>query len=255
MPLLTHWDGEPIHVWARVWRADRMEAHDVLGSTNDRLKELAAEGAGPYSVVVADEQTAGRGRSGGVWHSPPGAGLWISVLLPFNGVVPAHLPLVVGLAAARAAERACPGAAVGIKWPNDLQLRGRKLGGILCEHGRGAVVAGVGLNVRLSDEGLPVEVAREAAALESAAGQRVSVGELGTALLHELHALVPRSARGLERALHEELERRDVLRDRKVVTQQAGPGTARGIGPEGALLVERPDGERVRVMAGSVRLA
>jgi BirA family biotin operon repressor/biotin-[acetyl-CoA-carboxylase] ligase len=103
MALLTHWDGEPIRVWARVWRADLVEAHDVLGSTNDRIKELAAQGAGPYSVVIADEQTAGRGRSGGVWHSPPGAGLWISVLLPLQGVVPAHLPLVVGVAAARAA--------------------------------------------------------------------------------------------------------------------------------------------------------
>jgi BirA family transcriptional regulator, biotin operon repressor / biotin---[acetyl-CoA-carboxylase] ligase len=253
--LLTHWDGEPTRVWARVWRADLVEAHDILGSTNDRLKELAALGAGPYSVVVADEQTAGRGRSGGVWHSPPGAGLWISVLLPFQGVVPAHLPLVVGVAAARAAERACPGVAVGIKWPNDLHLGDRKAGGILCERGHGAVVAGVGVNVRFPPAGLPEEVGRHAAALESARSARVSLGELATALLHELHSLVPRCARGLEGGLHQELERRDVLRDRTVVTQQAGPGTARGIEPDGALVLERADGERVRVMAGSVRFA
>ena len=255
MALLTHWDGEPIRVWARVWRADLVEAHDVLGSTNDRLKEMAAEGAGPYSVVVADEQTVGRGRSGGVWHSPPGAGLWISVLLPFHGVAPAHLPLVVGIAAARAAEQARPGIAVGIKWPNDLQLLGRKAGGILCERCHGAVMAGVGVNVRFPAAGLPDDVAGQAAALEGAGSARVSVGELATALMHELHALVPHCAGGLDGDLHRELERRDVLRDRAVVTQQAGPGTARGIAPEGALLVERPDGERVRVMAGSVRLA
>jgi biotin-(acetyl-CoA carboxylase) ligase len=81
------------------------------------------------------------------------------------------------------------------------------------------------------------------------------MGALATALLHELRALVPRSARGLEEAVHQELERRDVLRDRAVATQQAGPGTARGIGPDGALLLERAGGERVRVTAGSVTLA
>ncbi len=255
MALLTHWDGEPVQVWARVWRANRVEAHDVVGSTNDRLKRLASEGARPYSVVVAEEQTAGRGRSGGVWHSPPGSGLWISVLLPSSGVVPTHLPLVVGVAAARAAESACSGLKVGIKWPNDLQVGALKVGGILCEHSHGAVVAGVGVNLRVPPDALPEEVAVRAAALEGAASVRVSAGELASALLHELHALVPRSGRGLEREVHQELERRDVLRDREVVTQQAGPGTARGIAPDGALLLERPDGTRVGVRAGSVRLA
>lgn len=255
MALLTHWDGEPVQVWTRVWRAGRVEAHDVLGSTNDRLKELAAEGAAAYSVVVAEEQTAGRGRSGGVWHSPPGSGLWISVLLPIPGVVPAHLPLVVGVAAARAAERSCPGVTVGIKWPNDLQVGGLKAGGILCEHSHGAVVAGVGMNVRVPLDALPGDIAAQAATLEGAASARVSVGELATALLHELHTLPPRSAKGLESEIHQELERRDVLRDRAVVTQQAGAGTARGIGPDGALLLERPGGTWVSVTAGSVRLA
>lgn len=254
MALLTHWDGEPVQVWKRVWRADQVEAHDVLGSTNDRLKEMAAGGAGPYTVVVADEQTAGRGRTGGAWHSPAGSGLWISVLLPFPGAVPPHLPLVVGAAAARAAEAACPGVQVGLKWPNDVVLGGRKLGGILCEHVHGAVVAGVGLNVRVSEEALPTEVAGLAAGLEHGAGPRVSLGTLATALLHELHALVPAAARGLGADLHGELERRDVLRDRSVVTQQAGPGTARGIDAGGALALERPDGARVRVVSGSVRL-
>lgn len=255
MALLTHWDGEPVQVWKRVWRADLVEAHDVLGSTNDRLKELAGAGAGPYAVVVADEQSAGRGRTGGIWHSPPGSGLWMSVLLPVPGAVPAHLPLVVGVAAARAAESARPGARVGLKWPNDLLLGGGKLGGILCEHAHGTVVAGVGLNVRFPEEGLPADVAPLAAALEGDSGPRVSLGALATALLHELRALVPTATWGLDAALHDELEERDVLRDRAVVTQQAGPGTARGFDADGALLLERPDGARVRVVSGSVRLA
>jgi BirA family biotin operon repressor/biotin-[acetyl-CoA-carboxylase] ligase len=250
--LLTHWDGEPVQVWARIWRADLVEAHDVLGSTNDRVKELAAAGAGPFSVVIAEEQTAGRGRGGATWHSPPGAGLWLSVLLPCPHGAPPHLPLAVGVAAARAAEQACPGVSVGIKWPNDLQLGERKLGGVLCESAHGAVVAGVGLNLRFPAEGLPEEISARATALESPGSGRVSPGGLATGLLHELHALLPRGG-SMAPDLHKELERRDVLSGRPIWTQQAGNGTGRGIDPGGALLLERADGERVRVVAGSVR--
>lgn len=252
MALLTHWDGEPVQVWARVWRADVVEAHDVIGSTNDRMKELAAAGAGAFSVVVAEEQTAGRGRGGAVWHSPPGTGLWLSVLLPCAGGAPPHLPLAVGVAAACAAERACPGLSVGIKWPNDLQIGDRKVGGVLCERAHGTVIAGIGLNIRLPAEGLPPEIAARATALETAGAARVSLGELATSLLHELHARLPRPG-PMDPGLHRELEKRDVLRGRSLVTQQAGEGTGRGIDPGGALVLERPDGERVRVVAGSVR--
>jgi BirA family biotin operon repressor/biotin-[acetyl-CoA-carboxylase] ligase len=254
MSLLTHWDGEPVHVWTHMWRADVVEAHDVLGSTNVRLKELVAGGAGPFSVVVAEEQTAGRGRSGGVWHSPAGAGLWLSTLLPAAGGVAPWLPLAVGVAAARAAEHACPGVRVGIKWPNDLEIGGRKAGGILCEHGHGAVVAGIGIDVRLPGEGLPGDVAARAISLEEAWGAQVSMGALATALMHELHALVPAGPEPMDADLLVELARRDVLRDRAVRTEQAGDGTARGIGGDGALRLERSDGAEVRVVAGSVRV-
>lgn len=252
MAVLTHWDGEPVRVWARVWKAGLVEAHDVLGSTNDRLKELADEGAGPFSVVVAEEQTAGRGRSGAVWHSPPGAGLWLSTLLPGHAPLPVHLPLLVGVAAARAAEQACPGCRVGIKWPNDLQVNGRKVGGILCEQVHGHVVAGIGINLRLPGDGVPGDVADRATSLEACLGGRVSMGALATALMHELRALATRPGAELAPDLHRELQERDALRDRPVVTQ-AGQGTARGIAPDGALWLERGEGDRVRVISGSVR--
>jgi len=141
---------------------------------------------------------------------------------------------------------------VGIKWPNDLQLGERKLGGILCESAHGAVVAGIGLNIRFPPEGLPEEISAHATALESAGSGRVSPGELATRLLHELHVLLPRGA-SMHPDLHKELEKRDVLLGRPIWTQQAGNGTARGIDPDGALVLERADGERVRVVAGSVR--
>lgn len=253
MALLTHWDGEPVGVWARVWGAAAVEAHDVLGSTNDRLKELAAGGAAPWTVVVAEEQTRGRGRNGAVWHSPAGTGLWISVLLPAAGPVPGYLPLLVGLAAARAAEAACPGVHVGIKWPNDLEVSGRKVGGILCEQGHGAVVAGVGINLRSPLPALPPEVAARAGSLEEAGGGAASPGALATGLLHHLHAMARRPPAEMDPEVHRELSGRDALRGRRVDTEQAGEGTAAGIAPDGALLLEREGGTRVRVVAGSVR--
>lgn len=253
MAILTHWDGEPVQVWARVWGAALVEAHDVLGSTSDRLKALALDGAGPFSVVVAEEQTAGRGRTGGTWHSPAGGGLWISTLLPATGAVPPYLPLLVGLAAARASEQACPGTQVGIKWPNDLEIAGRKVGGILCEQTHGQVVVGVGVNLRLPLDQMPEEVAARATSLETAGCGRVSEGALATALLHELHLLSKVRDRVLAGPLYAELGARDALRDRPVMTQQAGHGMARGIAPDGALILERPGGTRVRVVSGSVR--
>jgi len=253
MALLTHWDGEPVQVWQDVWRAPLVEAHDVLGSTNDRARELAVQGAAPFSVVLAEAQSAGRGRSGAVWHSAPGEGLWVSVLLPADEGPPPHLALLVGVAAARAAERACTGLEVGIKWPNDLEVEGRKVGGILCEHGHGSVVAGIGLNVRHRPGAFPEEIAWRATSLEAAHRVRVSMGALATALMHELRATCAAPGPHLAPGVHGELARRDVLRDGRVVTQQAGQGVARGVEPDGALLLEQPDGSRVRVVAGSVR--
>jgi len=251
--LLTHWDGEPVQVWARIWRAPLLEAHDVLTSTNDRARELADEGADSFSVVLADEQTAGRGRSGRTWHSSPGAGLFLSTLLPGGGVPPPHLPLLVGLAAARAVEASSPRLGVGLKWPNDLILKGRKVGGILCERHHGTVVTGIGLNVRQRAAEFPPHLAGVATSLEAAAGNPVSVASLVTTLLRELHVLCRHPTASLLGDLHEELAARDVLRDVEVETQTAGRGLARGIGPDGALLLERADGTVQRVVAGSVR--
>jgi len=252
--LQTHWEGEPVRVWATLWSVPLLEVHDVLGSTNDRARELAAAGAPPRSVVLAERQTAGRGRSGTPWHSPAGAGLWLSALLPLAGAVPTHLPLLVGLAAAHAAEAVCPGLEVGIKWPNDVEVGGKKAGGILCEAGEGAVIAGIGLNVRQRPGEFPEELADRAVSLEAAWGRPVPRGRLVGALLAELARRCVPPIPALTADGHLELVRRDVLRDRRVATQQAGEGVARGIDVDGALLLERPDGERVRVVAGSVRI-
>lgn len=254
MSLLEQWEGEPVVSWKDAWGAPRVEAHDVVASTNDRARELAESGAEPFTVVIADAQTAGRGRSGQRWHSAPRSGLWISALLPGPDAPPAHLPLLVGIAAARAAETAAPRIGlIGLKWPNDLVLRGRKVGGILCERHPSGVVAGIGLNVRRLPDEFPPELRNIATSLEDAGGEGVSMSRLVTILLEELHTLCERPPKRLAGELRDELTARDVLVARAIDTEEHGRGTARGIDVDGALILERVDGSRVRVLSGSVR--
>ena len=253
MTSLSRWEGEPLHVWAERWRSPLVEVHDELGSTNDRARVLVAEGAPPFSVVLAEAQRSGRGRRGASWHSPAGAGLWISVVLPGADPAAGPLPLLVGLAAARAAEEACGGLRVGIEWPNDLVVGDRKVGGVLCEGAPGGVIAGVGINVRQRPADFPRELAARASSLEAEAGSPASRGDLATSLLHHLHDLCADGGRVIPAVALAELGSRDSLRNRPVRSETEGRGLARGIASDGALVMERSDGSRVWVRAGSVR--
>ena len=249
---LTHWEGEPVASWQEAWDVPVVEAYASLGSTNDRALELAAAGAGPFSVVVAAEQTRGRGRRGATWHSASGAGLWMSAVLPQHGTVP-WLPLVVGLAVAEAIEGATGAAAVGLKWPNDLILGFRKVGGILCESAAGVVVAGVGINLRAPREGFPGLLRETATALDVEGANSLSPSRLAGMIVDGVKGRLGGGAAALDPQSLDALRARDVLVGRAVHTEESGPGTARGIDPEGALVLERPDGSRVSVSSGSVR--
>ncbi len=257
MTLLAHWEGEPVGVLAGLWGVPVLEVHDVVGSTNDRVRTLSADGAPAFTTVIAEAQSAGRGRSGARWHDAPGRSLLLSVLLPRDGDgdVALYLPLLVGLAAGRSAERAATGLDVGVRWPNDVIAKGRKAGGVLCEATRGGIVAGIGLNVRQRPADFPEEVRSLAISLESASGRAVSRAALAGHLARELRALFgpERRPATLSAPAHRELTARDTLADRPVETVQEGRGIARGIAPDGSLVLERPDGSRVRVVAGSVR--
>lgn len=145
---------------------------DTTTSTNDLAKALGAEGAPEGTLVVAEAQSAGRGRLGRNWLSPPGVGLYVSLLLrpplPTQELPP--LTLAAAVAGVQAVARVA-GVAPGIKWPNDLLLSGKKLGGILTElesdrNLRPYVVVGLGLNINNRDftpelEGLATSLARE----------------------------------------------------------------------------------------------
>ncbi|GAA5183785.1 biotin--[acetyl-CoA-carboxylase] ligase [Rugosimonospora acidiphila] len=142
-----------------LWSA--LEVVDRTESTNADVARAAREGAAEGLVVVAEQQTAGRGRLGRRWESPPRAGLAVSVLLRPGPAVPGArygwLPLLAGVALAASVRRLGEVDAL-LKWPNDLLIDDRKCAGILAEAGSdGAVVVGMGLNVTLSSDELPRE--------------------------------------------------------------------------------------------------
>lgn len=237
--------------------------HEQVASTNAEARSLAIDGASEGTVVIAESQTAGRGRLGRRWSSPPGQGLLFSVVfrptLPMSEV---HLlTLVVACAAARAIEATAP-VPIGIKWPNDLFCGDRKVGGILLEIGGAQevvdwVVAGIGINVNTDLSALPGALSQTAGSLRSAGGAPVDRTELLLRTLLQLdEEYTAALACGFAGAL-DGFRGRDYLFGRDVALQtKDGPviGRAEGINACGALIL-RSSQQQVRFFhAGEVSL-
>jgi BirA family transcriptional regulator, biotin operon repressor / biotin---[acetyl-CoA-carboxylase] ligase len=238
------------------WRDVRVVAR--TGSTNADLLAEAA-GAAPEGVVLAAEaQSAGRGRMGRSWVSPPGAALTFSVLLRPVRVPPARwgwVPLLAGVAVARSL-RAQARVDAGLKWPNDVLAGGAKLAGILAEQSGGAIVVGAGINVSAGRDELPGPGATSLALQGASCLDR---GQLLAGLLAELERwyltwageLGDADASGLRA---EYLRRCQTLGRQVRVTMPGGrvvTGVATDVDPEGRLVVSTADG-RVPVSAGDV---
>lgn len=237
--------------------------YDEIESTNVETKSLANSGAPEGTVVIAECQTAGRGRLGRRWVSPAGKGLLFSVLLrPTLPMEDAHLLTLVAAAAAAEAIEALSGVAVKIKWPNDLFIGDRKVGGILMEVSGEQdevdwVVVGVGVNVNTEYSELPVALRRTATSLKMITGHEVDRSDLLAGLLLALETHYADAASGgFERALSAFRER-DYLLTRSISMQtREGPvvGEARGIDDRGALLVQMPQRHIRRFHSGDVSL-
>ena len=238
----------------------------ATSSTNTDLARLAIEDPSLPDgfVLIADVQTAGKGRQGRAWASPPLSGLTFSILLKPD-VPPLRastLPLVVGLAVAQAVARLVPKCRVGLKWPNDIQIDGRKLCGILCEmRAEGErvrhIVAGIGINVNLSVTDMPPEIAAIATSLCIAAGHLFD----RTKVLDDILASLDQTYRQwLDEsfvALLPAIAAFDILRDRPVTIERGAntiSGIASGIAPDGALLVRRADGTVESVYSGDAHI-
>ena len=242
------------------WK-DRVRYLSQVDSTNDRLKILAAQGAPHGTAVITDHQTGGHGRRGRSFLSPPGVGIYLSMLLR-PGCSPArlmHLTCATGVAMCNAIEKAA-GFRPGIKWTNDLVFDRRKLGGILTELrlDKGGnvdyAVIGIGINCCQRESDFPEEIRSVAGSLAMVTGSPVDRARLAAA---ELEALREMSAGLLSRKSEIMAQYRcDCITLGQEISLLRGDevrhGFAQDIDEDGALVVRFPDGHIEAVNSGEV---
>jgi len=244
-----------------------LSLHDEVDSTNRRLADLARAGASHGAVVVAESQTAGRGRLGRSWVSPPGGNLYASILLaapPASNTL-TWVPLLAAVAIVRAVTT-LTGLALAVKWPNDVLVprdgTERKLAGILVEAisrsqaGATALVLGIGLNVNLQSEAFPDDLRASATSLLMETGRPWERERVLVALLEEVERLDDQwrdqGPAGIA-AAYESLCA-TIGKPVRIEMAVGGPveGQAEGLAPDGALLVRAPTGQVLEIRSGDV---
>jgi len=227
-------------------------------STMDVARGEAAAGAPEGTVVIADEQTAGRGRLGREWVSPPGTNIYLSVILRPPAAHLRQLSIICPLAICQAIEEVT-GLAARIKWPNDVLVDGRKVSGVLLDAELVGdrvqyAIAGIGLNVNF-DPSTYRELRDIATSLKRELGREVSREAVLAGLLNHLESLYQAALRG-EKAHAAWKERLDTLgRSVRVrFADRVEEGVAADTDSDGALILRRDDGSTVRIEAGEVTL-
>jgi len=232
--------------------------YQSIGSTNEAAKELAAQGAPQGTLVIADEQTAGKGRRGRSWLAPPGSSLLISLIF-YPRLTLSQMPrltMASSLAVACAIEE-ISSLSVHFKWPNDILLRGKKAGGILTEVSISGeipdyAVVGIGLNVNLDVRQIP-EIEGTATSLSMELGREVSRLELLQVLLgfieREYHSLLHGKSPGERWS-----SRLSQLGQKVKVATPWGQesGWAENVDADGALILRRDDGTKAYITVGDV---
>lgn len=227
-----------------------------IDSTNTELKRRAIAGAPSGTVLVADRQTAGRGRMGRQFFSPDGAGLYMSVLA--RPVILSQAGRMTHLVAVAVRRALLPlGVDADIKWVNDLLVGGRKLCGILVESGMasGETFAVIGIGINLAHAAFPEELAPIVTSVEDVTGSVPERAALVEAILAELRPLMGPADEAVEAAM-DEYRRRCITVGKPVIVLPHGaegyPAVALGVNPDGSLRVVLPDGTRRDIATGEV---
>lgn len=244
-------DDIPANLLARRWGVPQCGVFRTLSSSLDAIHDVAAQGAPAGTVVVVEEQTAGRGRDGRTWRSPIG-GAWLGILLRPPAPVLGALSLRVGLVLADVLDDLLRGPRARLKWPNDVLVDDRKIAGILCEsrwQGETLQWIGVGVGVNVANE-IPPELAGRAIALRELLPD-VRRLDLLDRLVPALLPLTTHHA-PLTESECTAFARRDWLRGRQL--RAPIPGRAAGVRPDGALLVDTGAGTTM-VREGHVELS
>ena len=238
--------------------------HEV-GSTNDEARRLAQALAPEGLLVVAETQTAGRGRAGRRWITPAGSALAVSLVLRPNvsAAQAARLTMLAGLAVCEAIEQVA-GVPAGLKWPNDILVAGQKTAGILVEsvtqpadsqQRLDYAVVGIGINVDAAPPAAEVDFPATALAVQ--AGRPIDRLILLRAILHRLETRYADVAAPDPLPLVNDWAARLAWLGETVLVRTAAgetAGQAEGVDPDGALVMRLDNGQRLRVLAGDVRL-
>lgn len=234
---------------------------DELSSTNDEAKRLARAGAGEGTVVIADSQFGGRGKLGRTWFSPKGKGIYVSVIIEPYKSQENLLPLT--LLGALSAARVLNGLAdlgAKVKWPNDIVVSGKKIGGVLTEtlkgpRGTNPVIIGIGLNIFTAKKELPEEIRANTTSLAIEGAKKVPMPKLIRALLEELEklyflVLANKSSQIIDewKILCETVGRQIKIR----AGEAAWEGKVTDIGPGGELIIKTFDGRIKRFATGDI---
>lgn len=247
------WEGHDAGAWREILGVPAVHLFDTTGSTNDVARDLAAAGAPSLTLVVADHQTRGRGRGGRSWLSQPGSSLLCSIIFrtePAADAAPGAAPVRLGHAVATAIGEVA-GVDARIKWPNDVVIPGHgKVAGILCEaamrQGTSFIVAGIGVNLRTPGENY--------AALMTVTEREVARGDLLRAIVRIVKGLPRSISTPLDDAELARVRERDILFGNQVEDDTGTLGTARGIAPDGSLIIQAGD-QTTAVHNASIRLA
>jgi BirA family transcriptional regulator, biotin operon repressor / biotin---[acetyl-CoA-carboxylase] ligase len=232
----------------------RLLVRESAASTNDELRALAEGGAADGLVLLALEQTAGRGRRGATWFSAAGESLACSILLRPDEpkALWPRLALAAGLSVAEAVETLGP--AAGIKWPNDVWIGRRKVAGILVEAGSDFAIVGIGLNVNTT--AFPDEVADIATSLRLEIGMELPRQEVLAAVIHHFARRSRQIGADFDQLLHSIRERCVLTGQRVSLGTSQGPrqGRVEGIAPGGELLLRTETGVERLMQADEVRI-
>lgn len=245
------WAGLTAEELRERWGREHVHVYGAVTSTNGVAVELAGEGEPAGTIVVAREQSEGKGRSGRSWASPAGTGVYLSMIFrPRSLPSPVLVQLLAGLGVVRALDRAFGELAPALKWPNDVILEDRKCGGVLAEGawddgGVRHLVVGVGINVRPLPDEVPAGVRAGASSLADVLGDEAALPETADAAVAGLEEWLHDPPARLDARLLELVDRYDWLADRRVRVREEGEeetleGVCVGIAPDGALLF-RPD--------------
>lgn len=243
--------------WLRRRMPDR-EIHwlAITGSTMTVAARLSADGAASGTVVVAEEQTAGKGRAGHFWHSESASGLYLTLILrPHNlGDSLPLLTLATGLAVKEAVE-SIVGVAADLKWPNDLLIERKKAAGILLTYDSGAVLAGIGINVNHTR--FPAGIAALATSLRLTGRRELSREPLLVRVIEgvERHAALLAES-GPRAILDAFTQASSYVAGKRVTVDLDGreiTGITAGLDERGFLTLRTPTGELVTILAGGVR--